>query len=34
VKTIGQAFDTSGSTVRDRLSHRCECASDWDDGAV
>ena len=34
VKTNGQAFDTGGSTVRDRLSHRCECASDWDDGAV
>jgi hypothetical protein len=34
VKTVGQAFDTGGSAVRDRLSHRCECASDWADGAV
>ena len=34
VKTVGQAFDTGGSAVRDRLSHRCEGASDWIGGAV
>ena len=34
VQSIGKAFDAGGSAVRDRLSHRCECASDWIDGAV
>lgn len=34
MKSVGQAFDASGSAVGDRISHRCDCASDEGDGAV